>query len=133
MTMHDPDKPDDAHPLTELAAAGTQLAGVDLDRMLAEREGVEWISDAVARHDLLERRKLAEVVATIREQQPGIEAEIASGQFGSLFSWLRERVHSMGASMGVPQLVQHATGRALSATPFLRYLERKYVQENQAP
>ena len=69
---------------------------------------------------------------TIREQLPGIESEIAAGQFGSLFGWLRERVHSTGASMGVPQLVQHATGRALSATPFLRYLERKYVQENQA-
>ena len=45
-------------------------------------------------------------------------------------AWLRERVHSMGASMGVPQLVQHATGRPLSATPFLRYLERKYLAES---
>ncbi len=67
---------------------------------------------------------------TIREQQPGIDAEIAAGQFGSLFAWLRERVHSMGASMGVPQLVRHATGRALSAAPVLRYLERKYLAEN---
>ncbi len=70
---------------------------------------------------------------TIREQLPGIESEIAAGQFGGLFAWLRERVHSTGASMGVPQLVQHATGRPLSATPFLRYLERKYVAENQGP
>jgi Zn-dependent M32 family carboxypeptidase len=29
----------------------------------------------------------------------------------------------------VPQLVQHATGRPLSAAPFLRYLERKYLAE----
>jgi carboxypeptidase Taq len=70
---------------------------------------------------------------TIREQLPGIEAEIAAGQFGNFFGWLREQVHSTGASMGVPQLVQHATGRPLSATAFLRYLERKYVQENQSP
>ena len=27
----------------------------------------------------------------------------------------------------LPQLVEHATGRPLSATPFLRYLERKYA------
>jgi carboxypeptidase Taq len=66
---------------------------------------------------------------TMREQHPGIETEIASGQFGGLMAWLRERVHSMGASMGVPQLVQHATGRPLSAAPFLRYLERKYLAE----
>ena len=66
---------------------------------------------------------------TLREQHPAIEAEIAAGQFGGLFAWLRERVHSLGAKMGVPQLVEHATGRALSAAPFLRYLERKYVSE----
>jgi carboxypeptidase Taq len=66
---------------------------------------------------------------TIREQHPGIEAEIAAGQFGGLLDWLRERVHSMGAKMGVPQLVEHATGRPLSAAPFLRYLERKYISE----
>ena len=65
----------------------------------------------------------------IREQRPGIEEEIANGQFGSLFAWLRERVHAMGASLGLPQLVEHATGPPLSATPFLRYLERKYVPE----
>jgi carboxypeptidase Taq len=66
---------------------------------------------------------------TVREQRPGIEEEIANGQFGGLFAWLRERVHAMGASLGLPQLVEHATGRPLSATPFLRYLERKYVPE----
>jgi carboxypeptidase Taq len=67
---------------------------------------------------------------TIRDELPGVESEIAAGQFGGLLKWLRERVHSLGASLGVPQLVQHASGRPLSATPFLRYLERKYVSEN---
>ncbi|MGB5131172.1 MAG: carboxypeptidase M32 [Steroidobacteraceae bacterium] len=65
----------------------------------------------------------------MREHHPGIEAEIASGQFGGLLAWLRGRVHSLGAKLGVPQLVEHATGRPLSAAPFLRYLERKYVSE----
>jgi carboxypeptidase Taq len=65
----------------------------------------------------------------MREEQPGIEAEIAAGQFAGLLGWLRERVHSMGAKLPVPALVEHATGRGLSATPFLRYLERKYVTE----
>ena len=66
---------------------------------------------------------------TIREELPGIEGEIANGQFTSLLAWLRERVHAMGASLGVPQLVEHATGRPLSGAPFLRYLERKYLAE----
>jgi carboxypeptidase Taq len=67
----------------------------------------------------------------MREDQPGIEAEIAAGRFAGLFGWLRERVHSMGAKLPVPALVEHATGRPLSATHFLRYLERKYVAEFQ--
>jgi carboxypeptidase Taq len=66
---------------------------------------------------------------TIREELPGIEDEIATGQFGGLLAWLRERVHAMGASLGVPPLVQHATGRPLSAASSLRYLERKYLAE----
>ncbi|HLG52853.1 MAG TPA: carboxypeptidase M32 [Steroidobacteraceae bacterium] len=66
---------------------------------------------------------------SIKEHHPGVEAEIAAGQFGGLLTWLREKVHSMGAKLGVPQLVQHATGRPLSAAPFLRYLERKYIAE----
>ena len=59
--------------------SSTGAYGPFLDRVLAEREGVEWISDAVARHDLLERRKLAEVVATrlrrLREQVDRDEPE----------------------------------------------------------
>ena len=67
---------------------------------------------------------------TIREELPGIDGEIAGGQFGGLLAWLRERVHAMGASLGLPQLVERATGRPLSAAPFLRYLERKYLAES---
>lgn len=66
---------------------------------------------------------------TLREELPGIDAEIAAGHFGGLLAWLRERVHSLGASLGVPQLVEHATGKPLSAAPFVRYLERKYLAE----
>jgi carboxypeptidase Taq len=65
----------------------------------------------------------------LKEELPGVEAEIAAGQFAGLLQWLRERVHSMGARLPVPALVEHATGRPLSAAPFLRYLERKYVAE----
>ena len=35
-----------------------------------------------------------------------------------------------GMLIMLPQLVQHATGRPLSAAPFLRYLERKYLAES---
>jgi len=65
----------------------------------------------------------------IREQEPGIDEEIRAGRFACLLDWLRQRVHAQGARFGVPELVRHATGRALSAAPFLRYLERKYSSD----
>lgn len=65
----------------------------------------------------------------LKDDTPGVEGEVAAGQFGGLQTWLRERVHALGAKLGVPQLVLHATGRPLSAAPFLRYLERKYISE----
>ena len=38
-------------------------------------------------------------------------------------------VAGLGAKMAVPELVRHATGKPLSAAPYLRYLERKYLSE----
>ncbi|MBP6514568.1 MAG: hypothetical protein KA224_05275, partial [Steroidobacteraceae bacterium] len=63
----------------------------------------------------------------LREERPGLDEAIARGEFSSLMSWLRENVHALGAKVGVPELVQLATGKPLSASAFLRYVERKYT------
>ena len=49
--------------------------------------------------------------------------EIAAGRFGGLFDWLRRNVHARGASVGALELIQEATGKPLSAAPWLRYAE----------
>jgi len=57
-----------------------------------------------------------------------LDAEIARGDFVGLVGWLADNVHALGAKMTVQDLVQDATGRALSAAPALRYLEAKYLE-----
>ena len=64
----------------------------------------------------------------LRAAHDGLDAEIARGDFGGLFTWLREHVHSAGAKLTVQDLVKEATDRPLSAAPALRYLEAKYLE-----
>jgi len=37
-------------------------------------------------------------------------------------------VHSHGASLGSQELIKQATGRTLTAAPWLRYAEGKYLE-----
>jgi carboxypeptidase Taq len=65
----------------------------------------------------------------LRNDRPQLDDEIAAGQFGGLFDWLRQNVHSLGASMSTPELIQNATGKPLSASAWVRYVEAKYLEE----
>jgi carboxypeptidase Taq len=71
----------------------------------------------------------AQLWESLRESLEGVDEQVARGEFGPLLGWLRDHVHSLGAKLDVPGLVRHATGRPLSASPYLRYLERKYLGE----
>ena len=53
----------------------------------------------------------------------------AAGRFGGLFEWLRQNVHGVGASLSAQQLITNATGKPLTAAPWLRYAEGKYLDE----
>jgi carboxypeptidase Taq len=66
---------------------------------------------------------------TLRNDLPELDDEIAAGRFGPLIGWLRENVHSVGASLSSQELIANATGRPLSAAPWLRYAEGKYLDE----
>ncbi len=65
----------------------------------------------------------------LRNDRPELDAEIAAGQFTGLFEWLRQNVHGVGASVGTPELIQNATGKPLSASAWLRYVEAKYLED----
>jgi carboxypeptidase Taq len=66
---------------------------------------------------------------SLRADRPELDEEIAAGQFGGLFDWLRQNVHSLGASVSTPELIRNATGKPLSAAAWLRYIEGKYLEE----
>jgi carboxypeptidase Taq len=71
----------------------------------------------------------AQFYESLRNDIEGLDAEIAAGRFGSLFDWLRQNVHSQGARTSSQELIRNATGKELSATPWLRYAEAKYLEE----
>jgi len=66
---------------------------------------------------------------SLRSDRPELDQEIAVGQFGGLFEWLRVNVHSLGASVSTPEVIKRATGKPLSAAAWLRYVEAKYLEE----
>jgi carboxypeptidase Taq len=64
----------------------------------------------------------------LRAERPSLDAEIAAGQFGGVMDWLRDNVHGVGARLPVQELMVEATGKPLTASAYLRYLETKYLE-----
>jgi carboxypeptidase Taq len=71
----------------------------------------------------------AQLFETLRAATPDLDDRLARGEFGSVTRWLAETVHAEGARLTPPELVKQATGKALSATSALRYLEAKYLED----
>jgi carboxypeptidase Taq len=66
---------------------------------------------------------------SLRSDRPELDQEIAAGQFSGLFDWLRTNVYSLAASCSMPEMIERATGKPLSAAAWLRYVEAKYLEE----
>lgn len=64
----------------------------------------------------------------IKKAEPGIEDEIARGEFSRLIGWLRKHVHGRGASVDMQTLLSEATGQPLTLEPYLAHLERRYAE-----
>ncbi|WP_216329484.1 carboxypeptidase M32 [Deinococcus aestuarii] len=58
------------------------------------------------------------------------DAEVAAGvgraEYGSLLAWLARHVHGHGRSLTPAELTERATGRPLTADPYVAYLHAKY-------
>jgi carboxypeptidase Taq len=67
-------------------------------------------------------------IESLRNDVNDLDEQIARGDFSGLFGWLRSRVHSQGARLTLQELLREATGKTLSAAPFMRYLEGKYLE-----
>jgi carboxypeptidase Taq len=71
---------------------------------------------------------------SLRADVPALDEQLARGEFSGLLDWLRTNVYSHGSKMLVQDLLKGATGKPLSPTSFVRYVEAKYLEtaENSA-
>ncbi len=69
-----------------------------------------------------------QLIESLRNDVHDLDEQIARGDFSGLFGWLRSQVHSQGARLTLQELLLAATGKTLSAVPFMRYLEGKYLE-----
>jgi carboxypeptidase Taq len=67
----------------------------------------------------------AQLAEAMERQLGPIEQKVAEADEASLRTWLAERVWPLGRRVNGEALVQQVCGEALSAAPFLRYLEAK--------
>jgi carboxypeptidase Taq len=67
----------------------------------------------------------AQLWSTIRDQIGDLDARVSRGEFGELLSWLSREIHQYGRRYTAPELCQRVTGTALTAEPFMSYLEGK--------
>jgi len=57
-----------------------------------------------------------------------LEAQLATGEFGGLRAWLRERIHRPGGRLSAARLVERVTGRPPEPGPLVGALRRKYAE-----
>ena len=75
----------------------------------------------------------AQLFEAARGAIPELTAQIAAGEFGPLFAWLRRNVHSQGSLLSTAELVENATGSPLGAASFERHLRRRYLGGRNEP
>ena len=68
----------------------------------------------------------AQLNVALHKQVPDLDDQLAEGQTGAVLSWLRNNVHRHGSLYEPAELMQRASGQAVSAEPLLDYLETKY-------
>jgi len=68
----------------------------------------------------------AQFYAAALAAHPTIPAETERGEFGALFSWLRDNIWQHGRKFTTNELVQRLTGGPISIDPYINYLRSKY-------
>ena len=67
----------------------------------------------------------AQFFEAAREELGDLNAMFAAGDFAPLRRWLNENIHAHGKRYRSADLVEHVTGKPLSADPLMRHLEGK--------
>src|ERR1700682_6387453 len=68
----------------------------------------------------------AQLMEKIRAEMPDLDAQVERGEFSRLLGWLRTNVHQYGRKFTPNELLQRATGKTLTAAPWIAYVQQKY-------
>jgi carboxypeptidase Taq len=69
----------------------------------------------------------AQWFAAMRRENPGLDADIARGELGGVFDWLRTHVWQAASRFETPELVRRASGEALNPAHFEAHLRSRYL------
>src|SRR5207247_366864 len=68
----------------------------------------------------------AQLMEKIRADIPDLDAQFERGQFADLLCWLRRNVHRHGRKFTPNELMERATGKPLTAAPWIAYVQQKF-------
>ena len=68
----------------------------------------------------------AQLMEKVRADIPGLDAQFEAGEFAPLLGWLRKNVHRHGRKFTPNELLERATGKPLSAAPWIAYARQKF-------
>lgn len=68
----------------------------------------------------------AQLFAAFAKEHPDWEKRVAAGDFSSITAWLHDKIHQHGRRFTTHELMQQATGQAITPEPYLEYLRNKY-------
>jgi carboxypeptidase Taq len=68
----------------------------------------------------------AQLMEKARSDMPGLDGQIAKGEFAPLLTWLRKNLHQHGRKFTPNELLERATGKPLTAEPWIAYVRQKF-------
>ncbi len=75
----------------------------------------------------------AQFYAAALKAHPEIPNEIERGEFAALLEWLRDNVYRHGSKFKPNELIERATGAAMTTMPYVDYLRGKYGELYRLP
>jgi carboxypeptidase Taq len=68
----------------------------------------------------------AQLMEKIRRDLPELDMQMGRGEFSPLLGWLHRNVHRHGRKFTPNELLERATGRPLTAEPWIAYVRQKF-------
>lgn len=69
----------------------------------------------------------AQLMEKARTDMPDLDARFEKGEFATLLDWLHRNVHRHGRKFTPNELLERATGRPLTAGPWIDYIQAKFA------